>query len=134
PRPTQLIKALVEDERTVISYGSTLDNADNLAPQFIEEITQRYQRTRLAQQELAGKLLLDVQGALWTHDMLNTARIGEAPALQRIVVAVDPATSTGENSDFTGITVAGLGFDDQVYVLHSEQLKVSPNAWASRAL
>ena len=35
--------------------------------------------------------------------------------MRRIVVAIDPAVSSGEDSDETGIVVAGLGFDDKAY-------------------
>jgi len=61
-------------------------------------------------------------------------RIEEAPPLKRVVVAVDPSTTDNSTSDYTGITVAGIGFDGSLYVLHSEQVKLSPNGWANRVL
>jgi phage terminase large subunit-like protein len=50
------------------------------------------------------------QGALWNRALLEAARppIGFVlPDLVRVVVAIDPAASSGEDSDETGIIVAG---------------------------
>ena len=46
----------------------------------------------------------DVPGALWTRALLDNTRVTSYPDLHRIVVAVDPAASTGQ----TGIVVAGV--------------------------
>lgn len=134
PRPTVLIKQLASDPNTAVSRSSTMANADNLAPSFIEEIKRRYEGTRLWRQEVNGEVLDDVEGALWTWSMIEDHRVQSPPALQRIVIAVDPATTTRDNSDYTGVCVAGLGFDGDCYILHSEQLKLSPSGWASRVL
>jgi phage terminase large subunit-like protein len=40
-------------------------------------------------------------------DQIDGARRERAPELQRIVVAIDPAVSSNEGSDETGIIVAG---------------------------
>lgn len=134
PRPTNLIKKLVNDPRTVISYGSTLDNAPNLAPAFIEEIERRYKGTRLWRQEVGGQILEDTEGALWNLAMIEESRADEVPPLKRVVVSVDPATTTSETSDYTGIAVVGLSATDELYLLHSEQVKLSPHGWATRVL
>ncbi|MEL7050007.1 MAG: terminase family protein, partial [Pseudomonadota bacterium] len=44
PKPVPIVKGLIEDERTVVSRASTTDNADNLAPTFIDEMRRRYAR------------------------------------------------------------------------------------------
>ena len=54
--------------------------------------------------------------------------------LQRVVVAIDPAVTAGEDSDSTGIVAAGLAADGHVYVLHDRTCRVSPDAWARRAV
>ena len=68
--------------------------------------------------------------------MIEAARIdpNAAPAMRRIVVAIDPAVSSGEDSDETGIIVAGLGFDDKGYVLEDLSGRYSPTEWASTAV
>jgi predicted phage terminase large subunit-like protein len=134
PRPVSLVRAIKADTSTVTTVGSTYDNASNLSSDFLAEIRSKYEGTRVGRQELYGEILDDVEGALWTVSTIDDARVSEHPHLTRVVVAIDPAVSTGESSDFTAITVAALGHDGEFYVLHSEALKVSPNVWANRAL
>lgn len=134
PRPSQRMRELVSDPRTVVSRGSTYDNADNLAPSFLLEIERRYKGTRLGRQEIEGDLIANVDGALWTYSTIADARVEEAPRLRRIVVAIDPAVTANASSDYTGLGVVGLGFDGEFYVLHSEHVKASPHAWAKRAI
>jgi phage terminase large subunit-like protein len=116
----------------VITRGSTYDNRANLAPQFLDQIIKRYEGTRLGRQELGGELLLDVPGALWHLAMFDERR--PAPDLKRVIVAIDPAASTNEGSDETGIIVAGQGIDDDWYVLADRSGIFAPNAWAKRAI
>jgi predicted phage terminase large subunit-like protein len=42
--------------------------------------------------------------------------------------------SVGENSDETGIVVAGLGYDDHGYILEDLSGKYSPTEWATKAI
>ena len=81
-------------------------------------------------------MLEDVQGALWSRDLIEENRRAKAdlPALRRIVVAVDPAVSVSESSDETGIVVAGLGVDGHGYILEDASGKLSPIAWAQRGV
>jgi phage terminase large subunit-like protein len=54
--------------------------------------------------------------------------------LRRRVVAIDPAVSTGEDSDESGIIVAGLGDDGRGYVLEDLSGRFAPAEWAARAI
>lgn len=65
PKPVKLIRDLRALPTTIITRGGTLDNAANLAPQFIDSIIAKYGGTRLGRQELDGELLEDVLGALF---------------------------------------------------------------------
>lgn len=132
PRPIKLIRHLLNDERTYVTRGSTSENADNLAPAFLDQIVARYAGTRLGRQELDAELLDDVPGALWTYAMLEDRR--PAPDLARVVVAIDPAVTSGEDSDESGIVVAGLGVDGRGYVLADRSCRLSPDGWARRAV
>lgn len=101
---------------------TTYDNLANLAPEFVTEVLSKYQGTRLGRQELEGDLLLDVPGALWNLKMIDDARVtpDRAPPLDafvRIVVAVDPAVTSGEGSNETGIIVAGKTANGHFYIL-----------------
>ncbi len=136
PRPTKLLKALVarEGQDVVISRGSTLENAANLAPTFLSTIVARYEGTRLGRQELNGELLDDTPGALWQRDWIDELRVEAAPELRRVVVAIDPAVSSNEGSDETGIVVAGVGRDGHGYLLDDLSGRYAPHEWAQRAI
>lgn len=73
-----------------------------------------------------------VDGALWRWLWIDTARVAKAPDLRRIVVAVDPATTSGEESDETGIVVAGIGYDGRGYILADESGRYRPEEWARK--
>lgn len=134
PRPVKLIKDLISRERVEVVRGSTFDNAANLAESALTEMRQRYEGTRLGRQELYGEIVDDVEGALWTRAMIDEAKVDEAPPLVRIVVAIDPAVTSGENSDSTGITVSGVSSDGHYYLLEDLTIKGSPDAWARVAV
>jgi phage terminase large subunit-like protein len=86
---------------------------------------------------LEGVYLADVPGALWTSEMLEGCKVVEAPDLARVVVAVDPAVTHGENSDETGIVVAGRighGETSRAFVLADVSGRRSPLEWARVAV
>lgn len=132
PRPIPLIKRLVADPNVSVTRGSTFDNVSNLAPEFIDEIKHQYEGTRIGLQELHGEILDDVEGAFWNMEMFKRGE--RLDSYERIVLAVDPATTVGENSDFTAITIVGRTSDSpaRFHVLHSEAGKWTPNEWAQR--
>jgi predicted phage terminase large subunit-like protein len=134
PRPIRLIRDLLADPNVAVTRGRTEDNRDNLAPAFLEQIVRRYQGTRLGRQELDGELLDDMPGALWTHALIDGARVTGAPDLARVVVAIDPAASSHEGSDETGIVVAGRDHDGHGYVLADASGRYAPAEWARRAV
>lgn len=119
PKRVRLVREVLERASTVKTASSTYDNLDNLAPSFRDAVLGTYEGTRIGRQELLGELLDDVEGALWTVAMFDEPgfRLDDAPQLARVVVAVDPATTSGEDSDETGIIVAARGKDQRGYVL-----------------
>jgi phage terminase large subunit-like protein len=135
PKPKKLIKELLKASTTHITRGSTYDNRANLAPQFFNAVIKKYEGTRLGRQELNAEVLDDVEGALWTRTMIDDTRMtGNLPDMRRVVVALDPAVSAGEESDETGLIVAGLGVDGFGYVLADLTCKLTPDGWARRAV
>ncbi|MBI1257594.1 MAG: ATP-binding protein [Chloroflexi bacterium] len=134
PRPIPLIKRLLKDPTVTVVRGSTYENRSNLAPAFFDEIISRYAGTRIGRQEIDGALLDDARGGLFRFSYIESARVGFAPDLERIVVAVDPAVTSNEDSDETGIIVAGLDIDGHGYVLDDLSLKGSPGEWARTAV
>jgi len=136
PRPVPIIKRLLaqDDGSVKVVRGSTFDNAKNLAPSALAQLRARYEGTRLGRQELFAEVLTDTPGALWTLEMLESSRLQKAPELVRIVVAIDPATTSGENADETGIVVVAKGTDGRGYVLADRSCRDTPSGWAHRAI
>ena len=134
PRPTPLIRSLLAAPGTVVTRGATRDNAANLAPGVVADLERRYAGTRLGRQELDGEILDDSAGALWRWQWIDAARVARAPDLRRVVVAIDPAASSHDDSDETGIVVAGVGHDGRAYVLADASGRYRPEEWARTAL
>ena len=140
PRNVDVLKALLESPSTVTTHAPTEANAANLAASFLEEVRAQYRGTRLGRQELDGVMLSDVEGALWSSEMFGQGRVRELPKLDRIVVALDPSTTSGEGADECGIVVAGVCYakkrqDWRGYVLADRTVKgASPNTWAKAAI
>ncbi len=134
PRPSKLVKMLLLQKGVRITRGKSDDNLSNLSPSYQRNVIDRYRGTRLGRQELDAEILEDVPGALWSRRSLDECRVQECPALQRIVVAVDPAISNGEASNENGIVVAGTAADSQAYVIEDWSLRGSPDEWARKAV
>lgn len=136
PRPIKFLKKLLArtDGSVAVTRGTMWDNAANLSPAMLAELRTQYEGTRAGKQELEGLLLEDVDGAFWSHDMLDRTRVLKAPEMARIVVAMDPATTSGEKSDSTGIVVAGRGLDGHFYILEDLTMKGSPHACMTAAV
>lgn len=135
PKPVQLVREIIKDRNTVVTRGSSYDNRSNLAPAFFDAIIKKYEGTRLGRQELMAELLDDIPGALWTRAMIEACRIDGRPGhFARIVVAIDPAVTSSETSDETGIGVVGLGHDGRCYVLEDCSLRGTPHEWACVAI
>jgi phage terminase large subunit-like protein len=76
----------------------------------------------------------DTPGALWQLAWLDRDRVEKEPQLRRIVVAIDPAVSTSEGSDETGIVVAGIDNAGHCFVLQDLSGKYGPDEWARKAV
>jgi len=140
PRRVKALTDLLARPSTVQTHASTHANRAYLADTFLEEVMTEYAGTRLGRQELEGVLLSDVDGALWTTDRLEAARVDAAPELDRVVVAVDPPAGQGARADTCGIVVVGARTQGppkywRAYVLEDASVQgLSPNGWAAAAL
>lgn len=136
PRSIEFLKDLLarKDDSVAVTRGSTWENAKNLSATALAELRARYEGTRLGQQELEGILLEDIQGALWNHSLLDSTRVQSAPHLAQIVVGVDPAVSSGEKADYTGIVVVGRSYDGHFYVLEDATMKGTPSQCMAKAV
>src|SRR5262249_11900350 len=127
PRPIPLLRQLLSDHATVVTRGSTYENTVNLAATFKARILERYEGTRLGQQELHGQVLEDTPGALWSRALLEATRVRTVPPLRRVVLGLDPGGDAG-------IVVAALGDDGHGYVLEDVSISGSPATWAGQAI
>lgn len=134
PRPIRLLREILKSTHTVKTVGSSYENRSNLPDSYFEQIIAKYEGTTLGQQEIHAALLEESPGALWTRDTLERNRVKEAPQLRRIVIAIDPAASQTEESAETGLIAAGLAANGHAYVLRDMSGRMSPDAWARKAV
>jgi len=160
PLPLKVIRDMIADDQCVVSRGRTVDNAANLPRTALKALHDKYAGTRVGRQELDGEILDDVPGALWKRAWLDERRIPhdievrwaeadptrtrEAAAailallaergitLVNIVVAIDPAVTSGEKADRTGIVVAGRDSEGLFYVLADYTLRETPDVVMER--
>ena len=153
PRPTAALRRLLKEAGLARTDLPTAVNAPNLAPAFLEGLQGLYGGTRLAAQELEGKVV-EGDGALFTLEMMRAARsrwrVSESAGEQegvldggtsgrltstdtvhfdRVVVAVDPPCST--QGDACGIVVVGRA-RGMAWVLADRTVRGrSPQRWAA---
>lgn len=104
------------------------DNMANLDPAYVKSLSKMPERMR--RRFYDGAYTADDENALWQRRFIVR---DDAPPLDRIVVAIDPAISNTPGSDETGLIVAGM-VGDRGYVLADESGKFKPEEWARRAL
>ena len=138
PRPMALLKRLMKGDTTVLTQVSSFENEENLSEAFFSEVVAVYAGTKLARQELHGELIEDIEGALWTWNMIEASRLTRAPELDRVVVAIDPPATAGPDADECGIVVAGatdVRGEKAGFVLADRSAGgLSPRQWAERAV
>ena len=135
PKPTKIIKELVTRDDVSVTRGSTFENVDNLAEAAVANLKLRYEGTTLGRQELYAEIVDDIEGALWKMSLIDDTRVSEKPEnLRRIVVGIDPAVTSNEYSDETGIIVAGVDHQNNYYILDDVSGKMSPDSWAKKAV
>ncbi|MDT8328347.1 MAG: phage terminase large subunit [Roseovarius sp.] len=137
-------EALARPDDYVEMQVNPADNAENLPEEYFDVLASMSAAKRLRFE--AGEWASEVVGALWAMDDrkasdgkvmpgIDSLRVKEAPAMQRIVVAVDPSGTRGDGGgDDIGIIIAGLGVDGEAYVLDDATCQMSPEGWGRRAV
>jgi len=126
---------LMADAGTATVHLATADNADNLAPMFLAEMTRRYAGSVIGRQELLGEIVEESSESLWRRSWIEDARVATPPEMRRVIVALDPPVTSTARSDACGIVVAGLGVDGRAYVLADRTIQGrSPDVWAKAAI
>lgn len=123
PKPIQVVRDLVEqaeregdDGYVRITSGSSYDNRANLSKVYYDVVIAPYEGTRLGEQEIRGKLLAEVEGALWKSWQIDQLRIPPDRLSEYLIgdflevaIGVDPAVTSRKSSNETGITVGATG-------------------------
>ena len=132
PRSVPLLRRILKSENrkdVVTTRGATTDNSAHLPDSFLEAMESEFAGSLLARQELDGELIDNVEGALWSRELIEAARISKGKDYVRTVVAVDPPASA--KGDACGIIVAALDKDGAGHVLADCSVeRASPERWA----
>lgn len=137
-----LYQLLAEAEKTgkvKITRGSTMDNQGNLSEAYLDAIKGVYEGTRLAQQELYGEMLSDVEGALWTPDLIDRGRESALPIGTPLrCIGVDPSVAENPRDECGIVVVASTGERDlykrNSWVLEDASIHGSPDVWANKVV
>lgn len=142
PKPRAFFRRLLGERGTVVTGGSTFENRDNLPAKFFRDIASQYEGTRTGRQELYAVLMDQAEAALWSRAIIDDNRINHAPTdLERVVVAIDPAATSKDSSNETGIVCAGVKRDrsktrggDHYFVLEDLSGRYTPLQWSKKAM
>ena len=137
PRPTDIIKKLAANEDVQLITGTTYQNyylPDSYVMTLKKELTER-----LFQQEVMANILDDNLYALFQMSNIMKNRVSphefDMSIIKQFCISIDPAVSSNENSDSTGIVVVGLGYDGQYYVFEDATMKMAtPEQWSSKVV
>jgi predicted phage terminase large subunit-like protein len=130
--------ALSDPDNYQRAFISPEENADNLSEEFLESL--RNLPTKQRKRFFEGEYIEEIDGALWTIELLDQHRAEARPDFKRIVIAIDPSGSSGDEdkrSDEVGVIVAGLGEDSIAYVLEDLSGRHGPGGdkgWAAIAV
>ncbi|MDQ8028720.1 MAG: terminase family protein [Brevundimonas sp.] len=103
PRPMRALVRLKDEASCALTHAGSADNADHLAPGFIEGLRDLYGGTRREAQELEGKIV-DLDGALFTAEMMARARLPspDGRGLERTAASADVLARKGEGRSSEG--------------------------------
>ena len=135
PLPNQVMRELDAMPGVAWTTGSSYENRENLAGDYWRRIASRFEDTSIGRQELYGEILEEVDGALWTRELIEDHRVQDASVpktLDRVVVAVDPSGS--KDGDEVGIVVVARARNGHLYVLADLSGHLTPEQWAARVV
>jgi len=145
PRPIQALRDIEAMPSTVTVEGSSYDNRSNLDPSWYADVIAPYEGTRLGDQEIHGRYVEDVVGALFTRDSIDRVRCSpeECPPFTSTVISIDPSGAGTEDrdaeerrprSDEVGIVAASMGTDSRAYLREDLSVVGPPEIWGARAV
>lgn len=121
----------------VMTRGALYDNISHLAPTFVAQVVERYRNSPLGAQEIFGRLVLDVEGALWTAARIEAGRRNQAPELGYQIVAVDPPAGHIAECGIIGLGLAAhpeRRERPEVYVVEDASMRGRADAWGAQVI
>jgi phage terminase large subunit-like protein len=124
----------------ISNYGHLLmnpsDNVENLPQVYLDILKTLPPKQR--QRFWEGRFMSDVEGALWSREMIDNAtshitsytQLQTEVGIRQVFIGVDPSIEHDEGSDLCGIVVAAQGNDNLFYIVDDKSLITSPNGWA----
>lgn len=113
-----------------------VDNLQNLSEDYISTLESMSEAKK--RRFLYGDYGDDSINALWRRAWITNNRVNKIPeGMYKIIVGVDPAVTDGENSDDTGIIVAGaikINNEDHYYVLEDRTYHGGVNGWGEEVV
>jgi phage terminase large subunit-like protein len=150
PKRIRLLRDLLADGENEAETGVHVTrglSAEN--PHFAERqrkaLERKYAGTYMLKQELEGELVGELDGCLFPLEKFNETRVfpdkDTLPQWRRVVVGYDPATTSKDSSDESGIVVMAEGDDGDYYCLEDcsgryapdQQMKVIAEAYYRHA-
>lgn len=132
---------LIKQSLVHVTRGTTYENLDNLAPTFKRNVLAQYEGTTIGRQELYAEDIVDADGALWKRSLIRHGHVPQraiegviGDAYKSVVVSVDPATTSHDDSDETGIVVDAVDINGFGVAVDDRSLRGTPNEWGTAAV
>lgn len=125
-------KPVQDPNRYAFTFIHPSENVENISPEYLNELNSLPLAKR--KRFLDGEFSDGSTYALWSVDGIAKARVQVAPPMKRIVVAIDPAVTSKEDSDETGIIVRGIDYNNHLYSIADYTGKYTPIEWATIAI
>lgn len=134
-----LLKEAEKGDIVKVTRGSTLDNSGNLSSAYLDTMLGIYDGTALARQELYGEMLSDVDGAMWTEEIIEAARqMAYPPHTPLRLIGVDPSVAENPKDECGIVVVSSTAESDlykrQAWVLEDASVHGSPTVWAQKVV
>lgn len=138
PQHYQFFKKRLEEAQDprfnyVIIRGTTHEN-QNLSNVYLDKMSMVYDNTRIGRQEIYGELLEDDAKQFFPRSVIEKNKIdipmNDRSYYDKVVIAVDPAGTSSQLSDETGIIIAGRR-NGKAYILADYSGRYKPVDWIS---
>jgi len=136
PKRIRLLRELLADGENEaetgvhVTRGHSRENP-HFARRQREALERKYAGTYLLRQELEGELVGEADGCLFPMEMFNETRVfpgkDNLPSWRRVIIGYDPATTSKDSSDESGIVVMAEGDDGDFYCLEDCSGRYSPD-------